>query len=113
MDQHFDHAFSVSKGVGPRFAELLEAAGVDVHKEFRRSMYLKTCKKLEEVNNQKNLCNRVPSVSGSRKNGGAGQGATLEYWFTRDWIKTSYKYGQCLCDILSGTGFVDLSHNVL
>ncbi|MGI6815977.1 DUF4332 domain-containing protein [Bacteroides sp. KG123] len=51
------------KGVGPQFAELLEAAGVDTVKEFRHRVPENLQKKLEEVNNQKNLCNRVPSVS--------------------------------------------------
>jgi len=51
------------KGVGPQFAELLEAAGVDTVKEFRHRVPENLQKKLEEVNEQKNLCNRVPSVA--------------------------------------------------
>lgn len=51
------------KGVGPQFAELLEAAGVDTVKEFRHRVPENLQKRLEEVNEQKNLCNRVPSVS--------------------------------------------------
>ncbi len=50
------------KGVGPQFAELLEAAGVDTVKEFRHRVAANLQPKLEEVNNEKNLCNRVPSV---------------------------------------------------
>ena len=51
------------KGVGPQFAELLEAAGVDTVKEFRHRVPANLQPKLEEVNAAKNLCNRVPSVS--------------------------------------------------
>ena len=51
------------KGVGPQFAELLEAAGVDTVQEFRHRVPENLQKRLEEVNEQKNLCNRVPSVS--------------------------------------------------
>lgn len=51
------------KGVGPQFVELLEAAGVDTVKEFRHRVPENLQKRLEEVNEQKNLCNRVPSVS--------------------------------------------------
>ena len=50
------------KGVGPQFSELLEAAGVDTVKEFRNRKPENLQPKLEEVNNEKNLCNRVPSV---------------------------------------------------
>lgn len=51
------------KGVGPQFAELLEASGVDTLKEFRHrkaaNLYTKMC----EVNEAKNLTGRVPSES--------------------------------------------------
>lgn len=49
-------------GVGPQFSELLEAAGVDTVKEFRNRKPENLQPKLEEVNNEKNLCNRVPSL---------------------------------------------------
>lgn len=49
-------------GVGPQFSELLEAAGVDTVKEFRHRKAENLVPKMEEVNAEKNLCNRVPSV---------------------------------------------------
>ncbi len=49
-------------GVGPQFAELLEAAGVDTVKEFRHRVAENLQPKLVEVNEQKNICNRVPAV---------------------------------------------------
>lgn len=51
------------KGVAGQFAELLEAAGVDTVKEFRHRVAANLQPKLVEVNDQKNLCNRVPSVA--------------------------------------------------
>lgn len=50
------------KGVAGQFAELLEAAGVDTVKEFRHRVAANLQPKLVEVNTEKNLCNRVPSV---------------------------------------------------
>ncbi len=50
------------KGVAGQFAELLEAAGVDTVKEFRHRVAANLQPKLVEVNDQRNLCNRVPSV---------------------------------------------------
>lgn len=50
------------KGVAGQFAELLEAAGVDTVKEFRHRVAANLQPKLEEVNNEKHLCKRVPSV---------------------------------------------------
>ena len=50
-------------GIAGRFAELLEAAGVDTVKEFRHRVAANLQPKLVEVNEEKNLCNRVPSVS--------------------------------------------------
>ncbi len=50
-------------GVAGQFAELLEAAGVDTVKEFRHRVAANLQPKMVEVNEQKNLCNRVPSVS--------------------------------------------------
>ncbi|MBQ4295580.1 MAG: DUF4332 domain-containing protein [Prevotella sp.] len=49
-------------GVGPQFSELLEAAGVDTVKEFRHRNAENLTAKLVEINEAKNLCNRVPSV---------------------------------------------------
>ena len=49
-------------GVGPQFSELLEAAGVDTVKEFRNRNAANLQVKLEEVNAEKNLTNRVPSL---------------------------------------------------
>ena len=49
-------------GVGPQFSELLEAAGVDTVKEFRNRNAANLQAKLEEINAQKNLTNRVPSL---------------------------------------------------
>ena len=46
-----------------QFAELLEAAGVDTVKEFRHRVAANLQPKLVEVNEAKNLCNRVPSVA--------------------------------------------------
>lgn len=54
-------------GVGPQFAELLEAAGVDTVKEFRHRLAENLQPKLVEVNDQKNICNRVPAVSEVQK----------------------------------------------
>lgn len=50
------------KGVAGQFAELLEAAGVDTVKEFAHRKAENLEAKLVEVNNEKNLCGRVPSV---------------------------------------------------
>ena len=43
-------------GVGPQFAELLEAAGVDTVKEFRHRVAENLQPKLEETNAAKNTC---------------------------------------------------------
>lgn len=53
--------FRVS-GIGPQFAELLEAAGVDTVRELGHRVPEHLQQKLEEVNQQKHLTNRVPSV---------------------------------------------------
>lgn len=50
-------------GIAGQFAELLEAAGVDTVKELRNRKAENLQPKLEEINNQKNLCNRVPALS--------------------------------------------------
>jgi len=54
-------------GVGPQFAELLEAAGVDTVKEFRHRVAENLQPKLVEVNEAKNICNRVPAVAEVQK----------------------------------------------
>ena len=48
------------KGVGPQFAELLEAAGVDTVKELRTRNAANLTAKLLEVNEAKHLCKRTP-----------------------------------------------------
>lgn len=48
-------------GIGPQFAELLEAAGVDTVKELRHRNAASLASKLEEVNETKKLTRRVPS----------------------------------------------------
>lgn len=55
------------KGVGPQFAELLEAAGVDTVKEFARRVAENLHAKMEEVNEAKNLVGRVPTVGEIQK----------------------------------------------
>ena len=50
-------------GVAGQFAELLEAAGVDTVKELRNRTAENLQAKLVEINEKKNLCNRVPAVS--------------------------------------------------
>lgn len=49
------------KGVAGQFAELLEAAGVDTVKELRHRVAANLHAKLVEINDAKNLCNRVPA----------------------------------------------------
>lgn len=46
-----------------QFAELLEAAGVDTGKELRHRVAVNLQPKLVEINEARNLCNRVPSVA--------------------------------------------------
>ena len=48
-------------GVGPQFAELLEATGVDTVKELRHRVAANLVAKMNEVNEQKNLVRRVPA----------------------------------------------------
>ena len=50
------------KGVGPQFAELLEAAGVDTVKELRNRVAANLVTKMNEVNEQKHLVRRVPAL---------------------------------------------------
>ena len=49
-----------TKGVGPQFSELLEAAGVDTVKELRNRNAENLAAKVLEINNQKKLVRRVP-----------------------------------------------------
>lgn len=51
------------KGVAGQFAELLEAAGVDTVKELRHRVAANLHPRLVEVNDQRGLCNRVPSMA--------------------------------------------------
>lgn len=51
------------KGIAGQFAELLEAAGVDTVKELRHRVPANLHAKLVEVNEARNLCNRVPAES--------------------------------------------------
>jgi len=50
-------------GVGPQYAELLEAAGVDSVPELAQRNAANLAAKMEEVNGEKNLTNRVPVES--------------------------------------------------
>lgn len=50
------------RGIAGQFAELLEAAGVDTVKELRHRVAGNLAAACEEVNDRRNLCNRVPSV---------------------------------------------------
>lgn len=50
-------------GIGPQFAELLEASGVDSVPELAQRSAANLAAKMEEVNSAKNICNRVPSES--------------------------------------------------
>jgi len=50
------------KGVGPQFAELLEAAGVDTVKELRHRVPENLFQKLTETNEEKHLVRRVPAA---------------------------------------------------
>ena len=49
------------KGVGPQFAELLEAAGVDTVKEFGHRVAANLVAKMAEVNEEKHLTKVVPT----------------------------------------------------
>jgi len=54
-------------GIGPQFAELLEAAGVDTVKELRHRVAANLAARVAEVNEQKHLCGRVPAVAEIQK----------------------------------------------
>ena len=49
-------------GVGPQFAELLEAAGVDTVKEFRHRVAENLQPKLAEINEARHIYGRTPAV---------------------------------------------------
>lgn len=55
------------KGVAGQFAELLEAAGVDTVKELRHRKAENLVAKMEEINTEKHLTRRVPSVAEVQK----------------------------------------------
>ena len=55
------------KGVGPQFAELLEAAGVDTVKELAQRNAENLAAKMAEVNEEKKLVHRVPVASELQK----------------------------------------------
>jgi len=50
-------------GIGPQYAELLEASGVDTVKELRTRKAENLAAKMEEINNQKKLAKSTPAVS--------------------------------------------------
>lgn len=54
-------------GVGPQFAELLEAAGVDTVKELSHRVAANLAAKMLEVNEEKHLVRRVPVESELQK----------------------------------------------
>jgi predicted flap endonuclease-1-like 5' DNA nuclease len=51
------------KGVGEQYADLLEASGVDTVKELARRNAANLHAKMEEVNAERNLVNRTPSLA--------------------------------------------------
>lgn len=50
-------------GIGPQFAELLEAAGVDTVKELRTRNAENLAAGMAEINGQKNLARSSPAAS--------------------------------------------------
>ncbi len=54
-------------GVGPQFAELLEAAGVDTVKELQHRVAANLAAKMEAVNAEKKLTRRVPTAGELQK----------------------------------------------
>lgn len=54
-------------GVGPQFAELLEASGVDTVKEFARRNAENLVAKMTEVNEKEHRTRRVPTVAEVQK----------------------------------------------
>ena len=55
------------KGVGPQFAELLEASGVDTVKEFAHRNAENLVAKMTEVNEKEHRTRRVPTVAEVQK----------------------------------------------
>lgn len=55
------------KGVGPQFAELLEASGVDTVKEFAHRNAENLVAKMVEVNEKEHRTRRVPTVTEVQK----------------------------------------------
>lgn len=55
------------KGIGPQFAEILEAAGVDTVKELRHRNATNLVMKMTEVNEQRKLVRRIPSIDEVQK----------------------------------------------
>lgn len=64
------------EGVGPQFAELLEAAGVDTVKELRTRNAANLAAKLIEINEAKNIAGTTPS--GKQVEGWIEEAKTLE-----------------------------------
>ena len=54
-------------GIGPQFAELLEASGVDTVKELRTRRPDNLAAKMAEVNTQKNLAKTAPAAAAVQK----------------------------------------------
>ena len=54
-------------GIGPQYAELLEAAGVDTVKELKHRNAENLTAKIKEVNDAKSLTGNVPSVAAVQK----------------------------------------------
>lgn len=63
-------------GIGPQFAELLEASGVDTVKELRHRKAENLAAKITEVNETKKLTRRVPTAEQLQKM--IEEAATLE-----------------------------------
>ena len=63
-------------GVGPQWAELLQASGVDTVKELRNRNAANLAKKMDEVNGEKNLTNGA--VSEKKVTGWVEQAKELE-----------------------------------
>lgn len=49
------------KGIGPQYAELLEASGVDTVKELAQRVPANLLGKLDEVNSARNISGRIPT----------------------------------------------------
>ena len=50
------------EGIGAAYAAKLKEAGVNTIKEFRHRMPANLYAKMVAINDEKNLCNRIPSV---------------------------------------------------